>query len=46
LFSELISVAVTEFLEGRLRYAVNGQRLQSACDPQAAGALENEKTHM
>ena len=45
LFSELISVAVTEFLEGRLRYEVNGQRLQSACDAQAAGALENEKTH-
>lgn len=39
----LINVAVTEFLEGRLRYEVNGQRLQSAWDAPAAGALEKKK---
>ena len=33
LFSELISVAVTEFLEGRLSYEVNGQRLHSTSVP-------------
>jgi len=42
-WSGLINVAVTEFLEGRLLFEVNGQRLQPACDVQAAGPLEKGK---
>jgi DNA-directed RNA polymerase subunit K/omega len=43
LFSGLINVALTEFLEGRLDFEVNGQRLHSSCDAHTGEMVENEK---
>ena len=43
LFSRLINVAMTEFLEGRLVFEVNGQRVHSSRDAQTAETVENEK---
>jgi len=43
LYSGLINVAVTEFLEGWLVFEVNGQRLHSSRDAQTAETVENEE---
>jgi DNA-directed RNA polymerase subunit K/omega len=43
LLSGLIKVAVTEFLEGRLLFEVNGQRVNSSRDARTAETVENEK---
>jgi len=43
LFSGLINVALTEFLEGRLEFEVNGQRLHSSRDAHTGETVENEK---
>jgi DNA-directed RNA polymerase subunit K/omega len=43
LFSGLINVALTEFLEGRLGFEVNGQRFHSSRDAHTGETLENEK---
>jgi DNA-directed RNA polymerase subunit K/omega len=43
LFSGLINVAVTEFLEGRLEFEVNGQRFHSSRDAHTGETVENEK---
>ena len=42
-WSGLINVAMTEFLEGRLEFEVNGRRLRSSGDVQTTERLENEK---
>ena len=42
-WSGLINVAVTEFLEGRLLFEVNGQSVHSSRDAQTAETVENEK---
>jgi DNA-directed RNA polymerase subunit K/omega len=41
--SGLINVAVAEFLEGRLPFEVNGQRVLSSRDTQTAETVENEE---
>jgi len=43
LFSGLINVALTEFLEGRLEFEVNGQRSDSSRDAHTGETGENEK---
>ena len=43
LFSRLINVALTEFLEGRLEFEVNGQRVHSSRDARTAETVENEE---
>jgi len=43
LFSGLINVALTEFLEGRLEFEVNGQRFHSSRDAHTGETAENEK---
>jgi DNA-directed RNA polymerase subunit K/omega len=42
-WSGLIYVAVTEFLEGRLLFEVNGQRVHSSRNAQTAETVENEE---
>jgi DNA-directed RNA polymerase subunit K/omega len=42
-WSGLINVAATEFLEGRLLFEVNGQRVHSSRDARTAETVENEK---
>jgi DNA-directed RNA polymerase subunit K/omega len=42
-WSGLVNVAVTEFLEGRLLFEVNGQRVHSSRDAQTAETGENEE---
>jgi len=42
-WSGLIKVAMTEFLEGRLLFEVNGQRVNSSRDARTAETVENEK---
>jgi hypothetical protein len=39
----MINVAVTEFLEGRLEFEVNGQGFHSSRDAHTGETLENEK---